>query len=204
MPSPVACHHGNRRSDVTVSATDGDHLTAEAAMRIARPILALFATPLLVAACSSAGMEPSGPNSTRTPGASPSVTPEATPQDTPLGSQSPSISQPAGTDGVVVTIRTAGDEEYRILLTDPEDIAVAEALLAGEEAPRIPNGMIVRGGDGGVNVGYSWHIDPESLQFAEFTVELCDGRPSYVEDGSLSGERFCPWTAEVVALEPAG
>ena len=173
-------------------------------MRIARRILAIFAIPLLVAACSSAGVDPWGPDPTRTPEASSSVTPEATPTSPPVGSPSPSTSQPAGTQGVVVTIRTAGDEEYRLLLTDPDDIAVAEALLAGEEAPRIPNGMIVRGGDGGVNVGYSWHIDPASVEFAEFTVELCDGRPSYVEDGSLSGERFCPWTAEVVALEPAG
>jgi hypothetical protein len=54
-----------------------------------------------------------------------------------------------------------------------------------------------------VNVGYSWHIDPDTLEFAEFTVELCDGRPSYVEDGSLTGERFCPWSAEVLAIEPA-
>lgn len=106
-------------------------------------------------------------------------------------------------DGVVVTFRV-GSEEYRILLTDPADIAIAEQLLAGEEAPRIPSGVIVRGGDGGVNTGYSWHIDPDTVEFAEVTIELCDGLPSYVEDGSLSGDRFCPWSAEVIAIEPAG
>jgi hypothetical protein len=105
---------------------------------------------------------------------------------------------------VVVTFRVADAEEYRVLLTEPEDIAVAERLLAGEEAPRIPNGMIVRDGDGGVNTGYNWHIDPESLEFAEVTTEVCDGRPSYVEDGTLTGEWFCPWSAEVVAIDPAG
>lgn len=173
-------------------------------MRIARRTLAILATPLLVVACSTGGAGSSALDPTRTPEASSPVTPEATPTGTPSGSPSPSPSRPAGTDAVVVTIRTAGDEEYRILLTEPEDIAIAEALQAGEEAPPIPNGMIVRGGDGGVNVGYSWHIDPNSVEFAEFTVELCDGRPSYVEEGSLTGERFCPWSAEVVALEPAG
>lgn len=104
---------------------------------------------------------------------------------------------------MVVTVRVADAEEYRILLTDPDDIANAERLLAGEEAPSIPNGIIVRGGDGGVNTGYSWHIDPESLQFAEVTTAVCDGRPSYVEDGTLTGEWFCPWSAEVVEIEPA-
>lgn len=93
-----------------------------------------------------------------------------------------------------------GDEQYRIGLTDPADISIARQLLAGEEAPRIPNGLIVRGGDGGVNPGYSWHIDPSSLEFADFTTEVCDGLPSYVEDGSLTGDYFCPWSAEVVAI----
>lgn len=100
---------------------------------------------------------------------------------------------------MVVTFRVVA-EEYRIRLTDPADIAIARQLLAGEEAPRIPNGLIVRGSDGGVNTGYSWYIDPESLEFAEMTTEVCDGLPSFVEDGSLTGDRFCPWAAEVIAI----
>jgi hypothetical protein len=100
----------------------------------------------------------------------------------------------------VVTFQV-GDEQYRIQLIDPADIAIARQLLAGEEAPGIPNGLIVRGGDGGVNTGYSWHIDPNSLEFADFTTEVCDGLPSYVEDGSLTGDYFCPWSAEVIAID---
>jgi hypothetical protein len=163
--------------------------------------MGLMAVPILVAACSSGGAGSSEPDDSPAPSISPTLSLPASPDESPGASSAPS--QPNGGDGVVVTFRTAGDEEYRVLLTDPDDIAIAEALLAGEEAPRIPNGVIVRGGDGGVNVGYSWHIDPDTLEFAEFTVELCDGRPSYVEDGSLTGERFCPWSAEVLAIEPA-
>jgi hypothetical protein len=144
-------------------------------------------------------------------GASPLVSPsgDAIATPSPTASPSPSVPSPESSAGgssgsVIVTFRTAGDEEYRILLTDAEDIGMARRLLAGEEAPSIPNGRIVRGGDGGVNTGYSWHIDPESVEFADFTIELCDGRPSYVEDGTLTGDFFCPWTAEVVAVEPAG
>jgi hypothetical protein len=145
-----------------------------------------------VAACSTPGgsAAPTPSEAAVSPSVAPSVPPSAAPS--------------GGGEGVVVTFRVADAEEYRILLTDPEDIAVAERLLAGEEAPRIPNGVIVRGGDGGVNTGYSWHIDPDSVEFAEMTIELCDGLPSFVEDGSLSGERFCPWSAEVIEIEPAG
>ena len=95
-----------------------------------------------------------------------------------------------------------GEEQYRILLTDPADIAIARSLLGGGEAPRIPNGVIVRGSGGGVNTGYSWYIDPDSFEFAEVTMEVCDGLPSHVEDGSLTGDRFCPWSAKVIEIAP--
>ena len=102
--------------------------------------------------------------------------------------------------GVIVTFRVADVEEYRIRLTDPADIEIARKLLAGEEAPRIPNGIVVRG-DPDVNVGFTWHIDPESVEFADITVEVCDGLPSDVEKGIITSDRYCPWSAEVVAIE---
>jgi hypothetical protein len=111
--------------------------------------------------------------------------------------------QPAPTPtGVVITLRVADAEEYRIRLTDADDIATARKLLQGEAAPRIPNGLVIRG-NADVNVGYSWHIDPDSVEFADTTIELCDGRPSDVERGLITSERYCPWSAKVVAMTPA-
>ena len=165
--------------------------------------LAAFA--LVLAACTTAG-SPSASSVESVPvTASPSASasePSATPS--PEGPSPSASGSEAASGPVVVTFRVGGDEEYRILLTDPADIAIAEQLLAGEEAPRIPNGVVVRGDDGGVNTGYTWHIDPDSLEFAEITIEVCDGLPSDVERGMISGERFCPWSAEVIAIEPAG
>ena len=105
--------------------------------------------------------------------------------------------------GVVVTVRVADAEEYRIHLTDPDDIAAAQKLLAGQAAPRIPNGRVVRGTPD-VNVGYSWHIDPASVEFTDTTTEVCDGRPSDVERGLITSDWYCPWSAHVVAIMPAG
>jgi hypothetical protein len=119
------------------------------------------------------------------------------------GGRAPS-GQPAATPGgVVVTVRVADAEEYRISLTDPDDIGIAQKLLAGEAAPRIPNGRVVRG-EPDVNVGYSWHIDPDSVEFADTTIEVCDGRPSDVEKGVITSDRYCPWSAKVVAIMPVG
>jgi hypothetical protein len=100
---------------------------------------------------------------------------------------------------VVVTLRVADTEEYRIRLVDPDDIAIAQKLLAGEAAPRIPNGRVVRG-EPDVNAGYSWHIDPASIEFVDMATEVCDGRPSDVEKRVITSDRYCPWSAKVVAV----
>jgi len=152
----------------------------------------------LAVACSNPAAPsptPTVPAATPTPGVTP--TPGATP--TPLVSPSPTGSP----GGVIVTIRVSG-EEYRVLVLDPQQIANAEALLAGEEAPGIPNGRVIVGDDGGVNTGWSWHIDSNDFEFVDMTIELCDGRPSFVERGEVDGGRFCPWSAEVVDIAPAG
>lgn len=104
-----------------------------------------------------------------------------------------------GNEGVIVTFEVAGSEQYKIQITDPGNIAIARDLLAGNEGPKIPNGIVVRG-DAGVNEGYSWHIDPDSLEFADMTTEVCDGLPSDVENGIITSEYYCPWAAEVIAI----
>lgn len=117
------------------------------------------------------------------------------------GSPSADASEPA--DGaVVVTFQVADDQTYRVLLTDPADIDNARRLQAGEDVPSIPNGRVIRD-ETGVNEGYSWSIDPEDIEFADVTIEICDGVPSDVEAGIVSGDRYCPWSATVVGIEPA-
>ena len=92
------------------------------------------------------------------------------------------------------------DEQYKIELATPELVEHAEALLAGEEVAAIPLGTVVRD-DPGVNAPWSWHIDPATLQFADVTVEVCDGLPSYVEDGTVTSPDYCPWSAKIIAID---
>jgi hypothetical protein len=99
--------------------------------------------------------------------------------------------------GAVVTFSVV-NETFRVWLTDEQQIAAARAAQNGGSA-RIPNGRIVQGAQ--VNIGWSWHL--ADVTFAEFTIELCDGRPSDVErqGTGFGGGRFCPWSAQVVAIE---
>jgi hypothetical protein len=93
---------------------------------------------------------------------------------------------------------TVVNETFRISLTDSAQIAAARAAQNGGRA-RIPNGRIVSGTQ--VNTGWSWHL--EDVEFAETTIELCDGRPSDVEREGVGygGGRYCPWSATVVRID---
>lgn len=112
-----------------------------------------------------------------------------------------SPARPPPAAGIVVTFEVNEGERFRVLLTDPADQAVANQLLVGAEGPDIPNGRIVR--DTGVNEGWSWSLDPDDFEFADLTTEVCDGEPSDVESGALTSDRYCPWSARVVEIEPA-
>lgn len=101
---------------------------------------------------------------------------------------------------VIATFEVAGSETYKIELATPELIAHAQALLAGEAIAAIPLGTVVRD-DPGPNSPWSWHIDPQSLEFADVTIEVCDGLPSYVEDGTVTSDQYCPWSAKVIAID---
>jgi hypothetical protein len=117
---------------------------------------------------------------------------------------SPTTTVPASGD-VIAEFRTSDGETYRVLLTGDAAVQASAAFAAGEN-PGIPNGYIERG-DGEVNLGHDWHI--RDVEFADMTIELCDGTVSYVDDLGYDefvnqhGNQFCPWAAELVdLLEP--
>lgn len=104
----------------------------------------------------------------------------------------------------VATFQVAGDQTYKIELATPELIQHAKDLMSGTtEDGRIPVGVIVRDSPS-VNAPWSWHIDPSTLEFADAATEVCDGLPEYVEDGTLTSDYYCPWNAEVIAIEGPG
>jgi hypothetical protein len=92
---------------------------------------------------------------------------------------------------LVAEIAPLRNDSYILPLTDPADIAQAEAMLAGREPSLIVVARIARGsGDGNYRnmnltgpekFSWSWHVT-SFLGFAENTIEILDGWPGYVEN----------------------
>ncbi len=106
--------------------------------------------------------------------------------------------------GALATFDVSG-ERFRVFVTNATTIQQLIALRGGTSQATIPNGPIHRGaGRANHNSPYSWHLDPEETRMAEATIELCDGRPSFVE-ANISEfvdriGRYCPWGATLVEL----
>ena len=108
-------------------------------------------------------------------------------------------------NGVLATFTVSG-EVFKVWVTNPGTIQQLFDLAEGSAKATIPNGRIHRGpGWAAHNQPWSWHLDPEDLQMAEVTIEVCDARPSYVEENLdyfvNSVGRYCPWGAVLVNLE---
>jgi len=104
--------------------------------------------------------------------------------------------EPSGT-GTDFVVAVAG-ETFVMRATDPETVRIAHDNLAGRNQ-RFPAGPLRRG-DGGFNAPWTWHLDPGEVRMVEVAIELCDGRPSYVEAHQADYPTYCPWGARVVGV----
>ena len=96
----------------------------------------------------------------------------------------------------------AGQGTFKVELLTPELVEQAIALRDGTAVDRqTPIGTIVDG-DGGVNAPWHWHLDPASVEFVDVAMEVCDGLPSHVEDGTLTSTSYCPWGPKVISVTP--
>lgn len=93
---------------------------------------------------------------------------------------------------------------FVICLTDPEKINHARRLLSETgEARRHVMGRIIKR-PAPYNPGWSFHIDPETINFFEVAIEVCDATTPYVEEhldevggAFLPGGYWCPWSSEL-------
>lgn len=107
--------------------------------------------------------------------------------------------------GMLATFRVQSDT-FRVWTDRPGAMASLEALASDGGAASIPNAPLLRGpGRADHNEPWSWHLHPEALEIVAVAAEVCDGRPSFVEEELDywidDVGRYCPWSAELVDLE---
>lgn len=107
--------------------------------------------------------------------------------------------------GGVLAMFSVRGEIFRVWITNPASIQQVMDLRDGRSQATIPNGPLLTGpGQASHNAPWSWHLDPEQTQFAESTIEVCDGQPSAVEadlDYWMENvRRYCPWSASLEGI----
>lgn len=100
-----------------------------------------------------------------------------------------------------------GDKKpFVIRLEDDKLIAHARELVAGTTVsrPHVQGTILSRPVE--YNPGWSFHLDPRSIQFFELAMEVCDASSVYVEEhlsevgGSfLPNDHWCPWGSQLTA-----
>ena len=108
-----------------------------------------------------------------------------------------SCSSTAPTEVHVDFVVSVAGEAFVMRAVDAETVRLARENLAGRAA-HFPIGPLRRG-NGGFNAPWSWHLDPAEVRMTEAAIEVCDGRPSYVESHLHDYPTYCPWGARVVA-----
>ncbi len=104
--------------------------------------------------------------------------------------------------GIVATFEVVG-ERFKVWVTNPTTIQQILDLKAGKSQANIPNGALGRGpGQANHNQPWSWHLDPQDIEMAEMTIELCDGAPWFVESELEyfldTVKRYCAWSAKLI------
>jgi hypothetical protein len=109
--------------------------------------------------------------------------------------------EPLGPEAdAVFEIEVVG-ERFRVGVQEPAQVDSFAARLASGAEGNISGTLAA--GPGGVNEPWGWHLLPASVHVADMTAEVCDGRPSFVEEdldywlGTV--KQYCPWGVKVVA-----
>ncbi len=94
--------------------------------------------------------------------------------------------------------------EFVFFVQDPAKAQEARAILSDPKATkRSVSGTIVRQ-PVWYNPGWSFHLDPASINFFQLAMEVCDANATWVEENlptlggdALPGLFWCPWSPKL-------
>ncbi|MEE9217912.1 MAG: PQQ-dependent sugar dehydrogenase [Acidobacteriota bacterium] len=106
-------------------------------------------------------------------------------------------------DGGALITFSVVNETLSVWITDDTFIDRALQLLDAGETQVPLFQALVDGPD--CDPQWSWHVDPQQVSFADFTIEVCDGLPSDIEQNKEywleTVGSYCPWSGVVMAVD---
>jgi hypothetical protein len=107
------------------------------------------------------------------------------------------------TGGALITFSVHG-ETLKVWSENLTFIAEAKKLVGNPDFHPTPVFKTVRLGHDACS-GREWSVDPAEMSFGDFTTEVCDGMPSYldanIESWVKAPGNYCPWGPEVLAVD---
>lgn len=95
-------------------------------------------------------------------------------------------------------------ETFVFKLTDEKKIQQARDILSGKLTDEIHVMGRIRKSPAPYNPPWSFHLDPATISFFAFAIEVCDADIRYVEDhldeacgAFLPGCHWCPWASRL-------
>lgn len=109
------------------------------------------------------------------------------------------------TETALFEFKGSGEDDYFVFkLVEASKIAHARAILSGKEKKRVHPQGTVNQARADYNPNWSFHLDPQSIEFFESAVEVCDANMNYVEahldevgGAFLPRSHWCPWNSKL-------
>lgn len=110
--------------------------------------------------------------------------------------------QGAPTEAYFVFDSPPGSDTFVFKLSDSQKIQQARDILASG-TPKIVAGTIIKQ-PVYYNFAWSYHLDPESIQFLDLAAEVCDASIRYLEENLESAYPvWCPWLSRLLKEIPS-
>jgi hypothetical protein len=96
------------------------------------------------------------------------------------------------------------EREFVFALEDEGKAALARAIIADPKDPRRSVSGTVSTQPVWYNPEWSFHFDPNTINFFELSIEVCDANVSWIEKNitetnatGLPNEFWCPWSSKL-------
>jgi hypothetical protein len=119
------------------------------------------------------------------------------------GANTPSTKPAISGEAAYFEVRDVNGDAFIIALMDPRKIAEARYIISSGSGEHVSGYVVPR--KASYNPAWDFELNPDSIEFFQYSTEVCDASIAYVNDhittvgtDFLPGNQWCPWSSELV------